>query len=224
MGHTELRTMYDTYDRSRLDFLLAGVAAEQETAQREDWFAALLTTAQDRPQAVIQHIVANIVLSGFSWTGGNRGAAGLLTYGEGDCRSLAAGAVCMLDALGVAASVGSHPHEFVIVTEGVHLLDGQTGNIDGRWWHFENHHWLRTGFGDCDLLLGGIPLDGSAWRAVALHDTDDGLTWMMVDGVDHPVYVADPSSGYSYTMDPTRALVFSPGAPRQRPSSWCDIL
>ncbi|MFI8221430.1 hypothetical protein [Streptomyces sp. NPDC085932] len=226
MGHVEIQNLYNTYGVEKLGVLLADVASAGPAGADDVTIAALLAASHANPQLVVNRVVENIVLhSHFRWTGTNKGERGLLADGEGDCRSLASGAARVLQALDIEAQVSSYSHEFVIGREGVTLIDGQTGNIDGKWWRFENHHWLHTASQDYDLLMGGGPVDASAWHNVIRTEVADGLTWLLAEGLAHPVYVADPASGYSYTMDQAKALVFHVPGPRTSGSrGHCDIL
>lgn len=223
MAVAELQKLYEAYGNGQLDLILEGVGGH---AGGSEWVAA--TTD---PAAVVRQIVNNIVGYGsslFRWHGGNQGPGGLLRDGFGDCHTLARGCVAVLEALDIRCEVGMYPKPFFIQEDGVTLIDGQTGNVDGTHWYFDNHYWLVAEGQTYDLLLGGRPLDMSAWRPLKGTSIENGYTIFFFENLDYPLYAADSRIvPYSLTMYIERALVMNVNAKHRHDRSCvanCNIL
>ncbi|MFK0239010.1 hypothetical protein [Streptomyces vinaceus] len=213
MGTTELQELYATHGESRINYFLGGVGGEDLESK--------LTYARENQAATIQRIVENIVGSGFEWTGGSNGASGLLDSGNGDCLSLSRGCVALLKALDIEAAVEGYDYPFFINGEAEQeIIDGKRGNIDGRWWIFENHYWVVTDQGTHDLLFRGQAVDSSTWVKASMgHCAKEGTSWWVTESGDKIYVGAD-----GYTLDPEKAVHLAPPVRRKGHSSACCTL
>ncbi|GEC10500.1 hypothetical protein SSP24_81550 [Streptomyces spinoverrucosus] len=220
--HVELVRLYETYDNDRLDSILKGVGGGDLHGCSAEVNELRLAAAAAAPSDAVEYIVANVTGYGFfTWDGSARGAAGLLTAGTADCRSLVEGCCAVINALGIKADHCWRDEWFYVdSTEVRPLIDGKTGNVDGERWCFENHHWLYCNGREYDLLFGGGPLDFAAWRRYVSQGVEDGYTWTEYEGGIR-IYVTDGSQGYPYTRWKEQAMVFDPDGHRHRHDRSC---